>query len=116
MIELILVVTMAILLLKIVWNLSIPYILFIRSINNRAMNRGGISLMPLVDITLIVIIITLSFIAQNSSWPWSAGCIAFGCGISTMGSYLHLVVAGAIMGCVARKIHKRKSTERPGPS
>jgi hypothetical protein len=103
-------------LLKIVWNLSIPYVLWVRSARSKNSDRGSISLMPSVEIVLLIAMVALSLRAHDLPWHWSTGCIALCGGILMVGSYLHLVVAGAIAGRFVRRIHEPRSPGRPGPS
>lgn len=115
MINILFSVVVVVFLLKILWNLLVPCILFVRSVQGGNAD-GGISLMPAVEILLLAVLVTLSFVAGRSLWLSSASCVALGGGIAIIGSYVHMVTVGAGVGWLAQKIKKRKLTRDAGSS
>ena len=98
--------------IKITWNLAVPYALAARALRGDRSQSKGISLMPFVEIVLLLAALVLSLI-RCSAWPWSAGGVIF-IGMSmVIGSYVHLVVAGGIAGWIARRLRDHGSG-RPG--
>jgi hypothetical protein len=91
---------MAVFCAKILWNLAVPYVLVWRSRNGTA-KRSGISLMPMIEVLLLVCAFCLALIAPLP-WPATAPRVAI-LGISLiLASYLHLYAIAAV-GALVRK-------------
>jgi hypothetical protein len=79
--------------LKILWNFSVPYVLV-----NAPAGRG-ISLLPVVELVLLGIGVTVAAFE-----PWHYGTrrvVLWGLGL-TVGSYLHMLIAGFLVGWLTR--------------
>jgi hypothetical protein len=94
-------------LMKILWNVTIPYVLAVRSLRARDGESRGISLLPFVEIALLGIAAGLSVIDHGSPWSWSLGTTLLVGGSIAVASYVHLVVAGAVAGWVVKKLRAR---------
>jgi hypothetical protein len=77
--------------LKVLWNLSVPYVLVMRG------QSGGISLMPAIEI--ILLLMTVAIAAYTDS-PLLGGAlrIGLGGGALVVASYANLWVGGPIAG------------------
>jgi hypothetical protein len=93
-------------LLKIFWNLTVPYVLAARSFDTDDERAGGISLMPIVELVLLGIIILLACIGGGLFRTWGIGTTALIGATIVVASYGHLVVAGVIAGWLAKKLRE----------
>ena len=94
------------LLLKVLWNVAVPYVLVVRGYKSRAAQSKGISLMPLLDVVLMAACVTLAF-GAGAAWPFGAKEVLVAGIAILLGSYVHLFVAGAIASWIARVLRKR---------
>ena len=86
------------LLLKIIYNLTIPYTL-LRSKNS----KKGISFMPYLEFFLLVIAVILALFVDNTNILFNAGkLILIGIGL-IVASYLHFVIVMMIGGWIISK-------------
>ena len=88
--------------LKICVNLVIPYGLAWSAWKGR--KQGGISLMPYLEIGLLL----LAIIASAFSRGQIAKNVAIWGGLAIVISYVHLLIAGMICGLIVSKMEKRK--------
>lgn len=88
---------------KILWNLTVPYALAAKAY--RGSWTGGISLMPMVEIALLLVALVLSFVRRRP-WPWSVEGVALLGAVMVVGSYVHLVVAGGLAGWIAQRLRR----------
>lgn len=94
-------------LLKIFWNVTVPYMLAVRSFRTKDGESRGISLLPFVELALLGISAGLSLTEHGSPWSWSIGTTLLVGGAITVASYAHLIVAGAVAAWVVKKLHAR---------
>jgi hypothetical protein len=97
----------ALFLMKILWNITVPYTLAVRAFRARGDESRRISLMPFVELALLGIAAGLSLLGSGSAWSWGIGMTVLLGGAIAVASYVHLVVAGAIAGWVVRKLRAR---------
>ena len=98
-------ILLALLLLKSVYNLTIPYSLLAKMRRNE---KGGISFMPYLEVALITSMLVLSIAsAAMSSQPSTFFYFGIGLGVIIF-SYLHLFIVMVIGGSI---ISKGKSKE-----
>lgn len=93
---------------KIIDNLTVPYRLATRPTGPGG-EPSGISLMPMVEVALFVIMEVLSLLGFSPYAPKVVAIIAIA---AIVGSYAHLVVVGAVAGWVASFWHDRKAPRR----
>lgn len=95
---------------KILWNLGVPYALAAQAFRaNREDNERGISLMPIVDVALLVLLLILSFL-RDAPRPWNPGGVALFGTILFVGSYIHLLVVGGAAGWLVRKFRDKRNS------
>jgi hypothetical protein len=98
-----------ILFLKILWNLTVPYVGFIRLVRDPNKNKEAISLIPIVEAIFFLMWITTAVFSSRSNWLLHPRVVlAIGL-ISVVGSYLHLLVAGFVCGFIASRISRKNS-------
>jgi len=100
-------------LMKILWNLTVPYALAARAFGTKQSRASGISLIPGVEAVLLTVAVLLSLV-RGAAWPWNPGGVALIGMAMIIGSYVHLVVAGAIAGWAARRLRGRMGRSRRG--
>jgi hypothetical protein len=83
--------------LKIIWNLSLPYVLAARRTSQ------GISLMPFVEVVLLGVGVVIGL--GQTRWP--AQQIGLYGGALIVVSYIHLAVMGAVMGALFRRLRSK---------
>lgn len=89
--------------LKIVWNFSVPYILVARAARGNV-ESGGISFHPWIEVVIFLFVLLLSFVVREA--PLEPKRVAICGGGLIIGSYVHFVTAGMIIGWVGRMIRK----------
>jgi hypothetical protein len=67
------IVVVALFCLKILWNLAVPYVLAGLPIREDTGRTQRISLMPYLELVLLVVAIIVSWTIGDSSWPWTPG-------------------------------------------
>ena len=94
-------VLMGLFALKIVWNLGVPYALLQK---RRALNgstSAGISLMPGVEVLLLLAVASAAWISSGNSW-FNRPIPILSFGVAMMfASYIHMILAGMICGWFA---------------
>ena len=94
-------------LLKILWNLSTPYVLAMEPLKPDAERTRGISLMPWVEVTLLLLASVVSCIANETSSFQHPKSIAIWGVAAIVGSYVHIVIGGAIAGWIVSLLRAR---------
>ena len=89
--------------IKILWNISLPYVLAVRyQHTNPANGPSGISVMPLVEWCLWAIVVVITY-ASRSDPPMSARTVGL-LGAAAIGaSYAHFFIASAVLGAILRR-------------
>ncbi|HEX8109190.1 MAG TPA: hypothetical protein VF516_15760 [Kofleriaceae bacterium] len=95
-------------LMKILWNVTVPYTLAVRSFRAKDGESRGISLLPFVELALLGVAAGLSLTERGSPWSWSIGTTVLVGGAIAVASYVHLIIAGAIAGWVVKKLRARR--------
>lgn len=83
---------LALLVLKCVYNLTVPYSLL------RKREGDGISFMPYIELILLVLVIAVSFLARSDSWGSQPKVVGIVAGGVVVGSYLHFVLVMMVGG------------------
>ena len=92
--------------LKILWNLAIPYELALRKTNKGGRKISGISIVPLVEIGLLLLAAGAAALSAKQGWLQSPKNIVIWGLLAIGASYVHLVIAGMVMGWIVS--HKRR--------
>jgi len=92
---------------KIAWNLGIPYVLAVRTLRQCDQTSKGISMIPGVELTLLVLLVVLALVGA-APWPHGALRVAALGGLIIAGSYLHLVLAGAAVGAIVSSVNRHR--------
>ena len=90
----------ALLCLKVLWNLSVPYELHRRALGTAPISpKAGISMMPGVEVVLLAAVVASAAIDGDDGRyrPWVLG--VFGA-LAVAGSYLHLLLASILLGWI----------------
>lgn len=98
--------------LKLLWNIAIPYALAARAFKSKPGQANGISLIPFVEIVLLLAAVVLSAF-RSLAWPWSSAGVAFIGMAMIVASYVHMVVAGSLAGWIARWLRNRHVSGPP---
>lgn len=99
--------------LKILWNIAVPYAVAVRAFKSKPGQAKSISLMPFVEMVLLLAAVVLS-VFRSLAWPWnSLGVTLIGMGM-VVASYVHMVVAGSVAGWIARWLRNRHVPGPPG--
>lgn len=88
---------------KVLWNLGVPYAL---AASGRAEGRG-ISLMPAVEWVALGLAAASAGVSEGARWIDDATIVGIGGGAAIVASYLHLVIAGMVVGW--RRARRRPS-------
>jgi hypothetical protein len=100
-------IVIALLVLKIGWNFFTPYVLGLRALRANDEKKSGISMAPAVEIVLLLAAWGGAFLVPEPlRWLSPRSVILWGMAL-VFTSYLHLVVAGALVGCLVSKYKKR---------
>lgn len=98
-------------LLKVVWNLGLPYELLRRRLQKRRGAEGGISIFPALEIVSLALAVLLSSLSTGESWLSQPGNV-FWWGLALIvSSYLHLIVATFLTGYLVVKPAKPTEDE-----
>jgi hypothetical protein len=102
------IVVAALFAIKILWNLAVPYSLFLER-----NSEHGISLMPGVEVLLLAALGILSCFDGGSLWSWTTGeTLLIGSAIIAA-AYAHMYVAGILLGGTVWLLSKlRKRTQK----
>ena len=100
---------MGLLTLKILWNLTVPYDLAWRSWRAKGRKVGGISLMPYLEVGLLVLAIGAAALSDGPSWFQSPKRIAIWGGLAIVISYVHMVIVGMTVGWILTRLKKGES-------
>ena len=95
--------------LKILWNLTIPYDLAWRTWRARGQKVGGISLMPYLEVGLLVLAIGAAALYNGPSCFQSPKRVAIWGGSAIVASYVHMVVVGMTAGWILTRLKKGES-------
>ena len=96
-------------LLKIAVNVATPYVLLGRLYKTKKEQTDGVSLMPAVEIALLVALLLVGAFVDDDGFFYEAGSAAvFGVACVVL-SYVHLVVVGLLGG---RMLSKRDSSNQ----
>ena len=83
--------------IKLIWNVSVPYVLIARGRQSKELQHG-ISLMPAIEVILLAMTAMLSVLG-DSFWPFqSVKWMLLVGAVAIVFSYVHLVIVGAILG------------------
>lgn len=100
-------VVVALFLLKIIWNLTIPYALAIRLWRNRNADTVSTSLMSFIEVVLLGIVTVLSLFDIDSFESWTVGKTLLVGGGIIAASYAHFFIAGFVLGWIGSKLRGR---------
>jgi hypothetical protein len=89
--------------LKVAWNFMVPYILASRFMKAKGGQVSGISLMPFLEVILLLLACGLSFI-DGSVWPYGAQRVFLLGGGVLLASYVHFFVGGMIAGWIVSRL------------
>lgn len=95
--------------LKILWNILTPFSLARGLLKDCAKKTGGVTLMPFVEIALLIILIVFSAFSGNSAWFYRPLQVAFWGGVIIVGSYILFIVLGISLGWLVSQIKKRRA-------
>ena len=92
-------VCLALCALKIGWNLRVPYVMLgiMRRHRSRDAEPRGVSVLPLVEVPLLVSWITLAAMIDAGFWVYDARIAAVAGIAAVVGSYLHFLIV-ALLG------------------
>lgn len=93
----------AIFLLKIVWNMGIPFSLARKPIKDETGETSGISLAPFVEFFLLVVLLMLSFFSKGDSLLDNTIKVGLGGGALIVISYLIMALGGVFLGWLRSK-------------
>lgn len=96
-------VLVALFALKVLWNLSIPYVLGLQMLRERQTKTKGVSLLPWVESALLLGVLFLSITTKGEGWLHRPSAILGGGIGAILFSYVHLVAVGAAFGAVAAR-------------
>ena len=108
MLTVVLFMTVALFLLKILWNLLIPIVLGLRLFLADGNKTKGVSMAPFVEAVLLLAAFLLSLAADGSTWlhnPRHVGLWGLALFVS---SYAYLVVVGGTIGWFVSKVKASK--------
>ena len=91
---------------KLLWNQGVPYDLAWRSWKSGGKSLGGISLMPLVEVCLLLMAIGTSALYGGKIWLPTPKQVAIWGAVAIMISYLHMAIAGFLMGWIVARSKK----------
>lgn len=95
--------------LKIIWNLGVPFALAWRLYNDAEREETpGISLCPFVEGILIVVAIPLTFAADESHWTGQCGTVMTAAVAAGVVSYVLIGIIGFLSGAVISIVERRK--------
>jgi hypothetical protein len=94
--------------LKILWNLCVPYALALRPIKASTGATRGISLMPAVEVALLRLTAAAAALASGSTPFHSLKNVAVVGTIAVVGSYVHVMLMGMLVGWVAENVRRRR--------
>ena len=77
-------------LLKVMWNVLIPYALLRRKLRGEKSQR--ISMMPIIEAIPLVFALVISALGGPYPWPWNPAAILLVGSALVIGSYLHMCV------------------------
>ena len=95
--------------LKLLWNLSVPYVGLIRVSRGASGHDTSISLMPVLEVVFLTGWVTFAAIGIGGRWvfDWRSVSVV---GISAIVlSYLHMVVVGFVGGLLCSHFRRKKS-------
>jgi hypothetical protein len=92
--------------LKILWNLIVPYELARRAWKGAGPRTSGISIMPLLEISLLLLAIGAAAWSGGGGWFHSPKDVALWGGLVVIISYVHLLIASRVAGWVVSRLKK----------
>ena len=87
------------LLAKVAWNLCLPYVFLWRIKRSDVSYGSSISIMPGIECLLILVLLALQLPGTSRGLT---AVLVYGLG-AIVGSYIHLIVAGAVCGVIAKR-------------
>jgi hypothetical protein len=100
-------IVVALFIMKLLWNLTVPYVLAVRLWRTKTVDKVSTSFMTFIELTLLGIIAILSLFDNGSPLSWTIGTTLLVGGGLIAGSYVHFVVAGFLVSWIGSKLHKR---------
>jgi hypothetical protein len=94
--------------LKILWNLCVPYALALGPVDANTGTSRRISLMPIVEVALLLLMLAATRLASASSAMHDSTNVAVVGVIMIVGSYVHLVLAPVVVGWIAANVRRRR--------
>jgi hypothetical protein len=94
--------------LKIIWNVLTPFALALRALKSSGKTKG-ISMAPLVEIGLLLLLIFLSAITNGTGLLHQPKIIALWGAFAVLGSYFLFIVLGITLGWLVAVIQKRRN-------
>lgn len=110
----ILVVVLTLYGLKIAWNLALPYILAWQTLRAEPKNAHSVSLMPDLEIGLLLLAVFLCGVGPESTRLCSPWHLAIAGSALIASSYLHLRVVGAALGWMVSRARKSEASSEEG--
>ena len=86
----------------------IPYDLAWRMLKSRKQKSGGVTIMPYVEIGLLLLAIGAAALTGGEGCFHSPKNVAIFGGLAILISYVHLLVAGIAAGWIVSQLNKRK--------
>ena len=90
--------------LKILWNLTVPYDLAWKAWRSKGQKIRGISLMPYMEIGLLLLAIGAAALSDGQGWLRNPKNLAVWGGLAVAASYIHLVLAGMVAGWITSQM------------
>ena len=96
--------------LKVLWNLTLPYVLAWRRYRGPGRANSGISLIPYLEIVLLIIATCVAALSHGPGWLHRPGRVAIWGGAVILLSYVHLAVAGVAAGWLVSALQRTRGT------
>jgi hypothetical protein len=94
---------------KILWNTFTPCVLAWELFKGGAEKTRSVTLMSFVEIALLLILILLSYLSDDSAWFHRPSQVALWGSVVIVGSYILLFVLGNGLGWLVVQIKKRRA-------
>ena len=101
----------ALLALKVVWNLGVPFVLLSRARARPDEDTASISMATSLDLALLVLAVTLSAFSKGESWVNRPMLVGLWSVVAIVVSYLNLVIVGIVGGWI---VARRYDSNRRG--
>jgi hypothetical protein len=97
--------------LKIAWNILTPFVLARRSLVATSGKPVGISMVPIVEISLWLLLVFFSFFSDGSDWLHSPKKVAVWGVATIIGSYIIFLILGFVLGRIVACLKKHRGAK-----